>query len=302
MAGASGAAFTTEPVVKVEDAAGNVVTSSSVTIALSASGGTLATCAALSAVSGVVNVTGCTFAGLVGTNYTLSATSGALTPATSATFAPSTYGSATRLVFTTPTTGVASSSASSSFSVQPVVSVEDSGGNVVTNASVSVTLSISAGETLNCSSGDSKTSRRGVASFSGCAGSAYASGVTLTASGSGLASATSASFNITNVATQLIFTTQPTSTVTGSTITPSVVVSVEDSSGRVVTTSSASIAIAIASNPGGGTLSGTTPVNAVNGVATFSNLSINRVGAGYTLRTSSNGLISATSATFSVIA
>jgi hypothetical protein len=248
----------------------------------------------------VVNVTGCTFAGLVGTNYTLSATSSGLTLATSANFSPSTYGSPTKLVFSTQTTGVASSSATSAFTVQPVVSVEDSGGNVVANSSLNVTLTISSGERLSCSNGVSKNARRGVASFSGCAGNAYASGVTLGASSSGLSSATSASFDITNVATQLILTIQPSNTARGSTITPSVVVSVEDSSGRVVTTSSASIAIAISSNPGSGTLSGTTPLNAVNGVATFANLSINNPGTGYTLRATSSGLTSVTSASFSV--
>ena len=41
--------------------------------------------------------------------------------------------------------------------------------------------------------------------------------------------------------------------------------------------------MAIGTNPGGGTLSGTTTVAAVAGVATFSNLSINKAGTGYTL-------------------
>ena len=41
--------------------------------------------------------------------------------------------------------------------------------------------------------------------------------------------------------------------------------------------------LSLGNNPGGGTLSGTLTVAAVNGVATFNNLSINAAGSGYTL-------------------
>jgi len=47
-------------------------------------------------------------------------------------------------------------------------------------------------------------------------------------------------------------------------------------------------------------LGGTMKVNAVAGVATFSNLNINKVGTGYTLAASANGLTSATSTTFNI--
>src|SRR5206468_2050431 len=52
----------------------------------------------------------------------------------------------------------------------------------------------------------------------------------------------------------------------------------------------------------GAVLGGTTTVNAVNGVATFSNLSLNAVGAGYTLQASTPGLASATSTSIAVTA
>src|SRR5207237_1144191 len=60
--------------------------------------------------------------------------------------------------------------------------------------------------------------------------------------------------------------------------------------------------VAIGTNPGGGTLSGTTTVAAVSGVATFSNLSIDKVGTGYTLTAASAPLTSATSAGFNISA
>ncbi len=101
-------------------------------------------------------------------------------------------------------------------------------------------------------------------------------------------------------ATQLVFTTQPTTTSFGAII-PDVTVSVEDASNAVVTTSTATVALSILANPGGGTLSGTVSVAAANGVATFSDLSIDNAGVDYTLVATSTGLTGATSATFTIV-
>jgi hypothetical protein len=62
------------------------------------------------------------------------------------------------------------------------------------------------------------------------------------------------------------------------------------------------ITIALGANPGGGTLGGTLTVNDVNGIATFSDLSVSAAGTGYTLVVSSAGLSSATSTPFDVTA
>ena len=59
-------------------------------------------------------------------------------------------------------------------------------------------------------------------------------------------------------------------------------VSVEDAYGNVVTTRHHQRDDGLGANPGSGTLGGTLTVAAVNGVATFSNLSINKAGTGYT--------------------
>ena len=105
-------------------------------------------------------------------------------------------------------------------------------------------------------------------------------------------------------ASKLAFTNPPTNTAAGSAIdSPTgVQVSVEDSNGNVVANNTTSVTIAIGTNPGGGTLSGTTTVNAVKGVATFSNLSINKAGTGYTLAASSSGLTGQTSSAFNITA
>ena len=73
----------------------------------------------------------------------------------------------------------------------------------------------------------------------------------------------------------------------GVAISPAVQVSVQDAFGNTVTSSGASITVAIGTNPGGGTLSGTATVSASSGVATFSNLSIDKTGTGYTLTAAS---------------
>src|SRR4029077_8359551 len=81
---------------------------------------------------------------------------------------------------------------------------------------------------------------------------------------------------------------------------PAVTVNVVDSGGRLVANSSASIGMAILNNPGSGTLGGTTSVSAVNGTATFSNLSIDKLGTGYTLRATSGSLTAANSNAFNI--
>lgn len=78
-------------------------------------------------------------------------------------------------------------------------------------------------------------------------------------------------------------------------------VEIVNGDGNVITSSSAPVTISLATNPGGGTLSGTTTVNAVNGVATFSDLSINNAGNGYALLATSPGANPATSRPFNEV-
>jgi len=78
-------------------------------------------------------------------------------------------------------------------------------------------------------------------------------------------------------------------------------VQVQDSLGNLVPTdNSRSITMAIAANPGGGTLGGTTSVGTVNGVATFSDLYHRQGGTNYTLAASSAGLTGVTSSAFNI--
>src|SRR6185503_19387690 len=74
-----------------------------------------------------------------------------------------------------------------------------------------------------------------------------------------------------------------------------------DEAGNTVTTSTDNITLSTGNNTPGMTLAGTTTVAAVNGVATFTGLSIN-VAANYTLTATSPNLANATSAQFAVLA
>ena len=82
----------------------------------------------------------------------------------------------------------------------------------------------------------------------------------------------------------------------------SVTVDAPDSYGNVAPTFNGDVTLALANNPSGATLGGTLTVAAVNGVATFSDLTLDKLGSGYTFTATSGSLTSATSASFDVAA
>ena len=307
--GTGGSNFGTQPKVSVEDQFNNVVTTDNtdqVTLAIGTNPGTgtlSCTTNPLTVVAGVANFAGCKI-DQAGNGYTLTATSGSLTSATSNPF-NITIGAAAKLAFTVQPDG--SSTGGVAFPTQPTVTIEDAGGNPTGTGTNSITLTITsgtgtAGATLTCTT-NPKAAVAGVDTFAGCAINLAGSNYTLTAAAGGLTSGISAPFNVSvGPEAKLGISVQPSNTVAGNPITPAVVVQVQDAGGNVVTTSTDSISMAISTNPGGGTLSGTVPVNAVNGVATFSNLSINRVGTGYRLTASDSttALTTAVSNTFNI--
>lgn len=81
----------------------------------------------------------------------------------------------------------------------------------------------------------------------------------------------------------VVFGQQPTRTLINTVITPSPTVVVRDLYHNTATQATNSVTMAIGTNPGGGTLGGTTSKAPVAGVATFNNLSINKSGGGFTL-------------------
>jgi hypothetical protein len=289
--------------VTVQDASGNTVITSTASITLAIgtnpAAGTLSGTLTIAAVNGVATLSDLSI-NRTGNGYTLTATSGGLTPATSSTF-NITAGAATMLGFTVqPSNAAAGASINNPPGVR--VSVQDSLGNTVTTSTASITVAIATNPTGGTLSGTATASAvGGVATFANLSINRVGTGYTLTAASAGLTGATSNTFNITpGAAGVLVFSQQPSDSVAGSPISPAVTVTVQDAFGNTVTASIASITVAIGTNAGGGTLSGTTTVNAVAGVATFSTLSINRTGTGYTLTAASAGLTGATSSAFDI--
>src|SRR5207244_59617 len=148
----------------------------------------------------------------------------------------------------------------------------------------------------------------GVAAFPNLRIDSVGAGYTLTAAfGSAAPVDTSLPFAITPgppppppPPTHLGFTQQPQPTEAGATITPPVQVAAFDASEHVVQGFTGAIGLALEPASNGGTLSGGTPINAVNGIATFPSLSVDKAGTGYTLRATASGLTDATSSTFNV--
>jgi trimeric autotransporter adhesin len=307
--GGSGAAWSTQPKVSVKDSGGNVVTtnSSAVTLAIASQPGSGATlsCAAnpVTASAGVAAFAGCKINGEAG-SYTLTATDGTLTSATTGTFSI-TVGAAAKVVFTAQPGGGVNGVV---WSAQPKVSVEDSGGNVVTGNASAVTLAIASqpgsGATLSCAA-NPVTASAGIASFAGCEIIGKAGSYTLKATDGTLTSATTSTFSITvGAAAKVVFTAQPGGGVSGAAWSTQPKVSVEDSGGNVVTGNASAVTLAIASQPGSGaTLScKTNPVTASAGVAAFAGCKITGAAGSYTLKATDGSLTAASSSTFSISA
>ena len=103
---------------------------------------------------------------------------------------------------------------------------------------------------------------------------------------------------VTQVGTHLAFTVHPGAATTGDPF--SVQVEIRDANDNVATNSTETVTVAIGTNPSGGTLWGTTTVNAVNGIALFDDLSIEIAGDGYTLTALAPGMVDATTGPFYV--
>jgi hypothetical protein len=144
-----------------------------------------------------------------------------------------------------------------------------------------------------------QTAVTGVATFSDLSLNQACRGCRLLATGGGIASAISAPFWIQKMdPTHLVFTVQP-STAAGAPIAGVLVTAVDDS-GHTALIFTGIITVAIGANPANGTLSGTTQVAAVAGVAQFADLHIDAPGTGYTLTATTSGLQRATSAPFDI--
>lgn len=103
---------------------------------------------------------------------------------------------------------------------------------------------------------------------------------------------------------RVVFTVQPTGSAAGAPLSPALQVSIQDVAGRVVSSASANVTLELTSGSGspGAVLDGTISLPAVNGIATFPNLTIDKSGTGYKLAARATGLAGDTSAAFDIVA
>ena len=283
----SGAAFTTQPVIAIQNSS-NVtdVTVTDTVYAAVSTGATLVGAGSIAAVSGVATFTGLGVVGTVGTTYTITYHSGTLSVATQ-TVTVAAAGTAAKLAITTNAAGAVSGTA---FATQPVVEIRDSAGNKVTSSTVTVTAIVSSGATAIGTTAVAAVS--GVVTYSilgvtGTTGSTYT--LTFTA---GSLTVASQSLILVGASSALSIATAPAGFTSGSAFTTQPAVGVVDSSGNRITSYAAVVTATVST---GATLVGTTTATTVSGLATFSNLGISgTAGAAYVITFATSGLTSAT--------
>ncbi len=269
--------------VQVRDSLGNNVAGSGVTITmvLSSGTGTLGGTKTRSTdASGVATFPDLSI-DLAGTK-TLSASHSGLDSETSTSFTIS-AGSATQLEFAQqPTNAIAGASISPAVTVQ----LKDAQGNSVRTSGVSISIALSSGIGPLTGTLTQPTDATGLATFNNLLLN-IAGPKRLTASSPGLTSVLSREFSVSAAAaSKLAFTTSPGNGSAGIPFAVQPAVTLEDAFGNPVGDVAQTVTLAIQNNAGpGGALLGTKsiPVNMLTGRATFTDISIDKAGAGYTL-------------------
>lgn len=294
----SGSPLAQQPSVRVVDVSGNAVADQgrNVTVSLVGSGADL-TAAALTVAtdaSGVADFEGVTLTGSAG-SYSLAFAAAPLSGVSSTSIALGAP-SATTIAANSPTSQ--SATVGTAVTDPPSVLVTGTGGVPV--AGVEVTFTVSGGSTAPASPAVVLTGSDGIASLTSWTLGTTAGVNTVSAAASGL-SGSPVVFTATGTAgdaSQLAIVTQPGGATDAQEFSVQPVVEIRDAHGNL-TGSTANVTAVVSS--GSGALAGTTPVAAVAGVATFTDLRINGVGP-HRLTFSSTGLTSAVSAEFEVAA
>ncbi|MDQ8155579.1 MAG: hypothetical protein P3B98_13075, partial [Gemmatimonadota bacterium] len=299
----AGGVITPAVALLAQDAFGNTASSFSGTVTMTLAGG--AAGAALggtrtrAASSGVVQF-GDLVVSKAGTGYTLTASAEGVSGATSDAFAVL-AGSATRLAVEPLPTSVGAGTA-----IAPPITVtaQDAQGNVVPSFTGTVTVALNAAAGGGTLSGTrTRTAVAGVARFDDLSVDLLGTGYTLTFSAPSVTSVTSTPFAIVaGPARQLVVGMSEPTLTAGVRLSPALTVTARDAQGNTASSFSSSVTITLGANPAAGTLAGTTTRNATNGVATFDDLTVSRVGSGYTFVASATGIPTASSAPFQVVA
>jgi hypothetical protein len=287
-------------VASAEDEFGNVDPSfqGDVTVALVSNpgGDVLGGTSSTSAAAGVAEFSGLTLARAASAE-TLGVFGGGLSAATTGEVTVATA-AATHLVIAVEPPG--SVTAGSPFGL--VVLAEDDFGNVDPRFSGPAALSLSGnpgGATLGGAT--TATAHGGVAMYSGLTLNRAGAGNILAVSAGGLSSISTSPVTVVAApATHLVVVAQPPGSVNAGSPFGLAVVA-EDGFGNIDPSFTGGVTLALANNPGGATLGGGLTVMASGGTATFSGLTLDRGGSGYTLQVTSSGLTGTLSSGFGVI-
>lgn len=214
------------------------------------------------------------------------------------------YGSAYALEYTAQPSGA---TAGSPLTIQPVIRVTDSLGNTVTSSTGTITLTITSGTGKSGASllGTTAISAAsGIATFNNIQIDGAEQGYTLTGIASGLIGTTSEPFNVSTASpSTLTFTKHPSVPYAIQPFATQPIIKVTDDYGNLTPEAHGTfVTVSITSGTGGigATLGGTTSMLLNDGVAAFSDLTIDKYGPNYRLTASSQEYNDTTSILFNV--
>src|SRR5258708_7040390 len=296
-AATAGVAFGQQPVVRIEDGLGNLVSSdnsTAVTASRSAGSGTLQGSATQTAVNGLATFTNLSHT--VATNITIQFAGGSLAGATSTTVVVSAGAASNLAIQTQPS---AAATAGVAFATQPQIRIVDQFGNLRSGDNTSV---VSASRNLGASALQgtvTATASGGVASFANLSYN-VAETMNLIFTNGALSAVSSSNVLVSAAgASKLTILTQPSSTATaGGPFAHQPQVRIEDQFGNLRSGDNTTV-VSASRSAGSGTLQGTTNVTALGGIVSFANLAHN-VATNITLQFTSGSLTPATSSTVAV--
>jgi len=282
---ASGLPLASQPVVEIRDASGNLVTSAETVTAVVATGGGAIAGSTTTAVGGVATFTSLAISGAIGPR-TLAFSVGGLTPVTSTGFELA-AGAASILVMRIEPAGAA---AGAPLTTQPVIEIRDAAGNLTTSTATVTATIVSGGGSLT---GASTAAIGGVASFTNLTLAGAVGSCVLAFNADGLVSVTSAPIAVRpGAAVALRLRRQPGGAIAGQLLAIQPVVEIVDAGGNPVPAQGVVITATLTSV--GVSITGSMATS-VDGVATFSSLTISGVVGSYPIRFTADGLVGVTS-------
>lgn len=174
--------------------------------------------------------------------------------------------------------------------------LRDESNNLVNSSSAAVTISFSEDPSAASATIQGTTTLNAVAGivvFDDITIDKINDGYSFTLSSPNLTSATTSTFNVTQApVTQLVFIQDPLDAIAGEIISPQIQVELRDVNNNLVPTANEEVTLSFGNDPSAGssTLSGTKTVTSINGVATFSDISVDKALVGYSLKASNSAL------------